>query len=203
MYVYVCESVSRSVVCDSRQPRGLWLARLLCPWDDPGQNTGVGSLSLLQGIFPTQGLNPSLPHCRQTLLSESLGKPQQRPSEAPPPSKKKSSMISVQSSYVICCSTNIVTIYFNTSENKWPSWTYWKLTYLYVDIHLKDLRDFFYFWGGCSGLHIFLFTYMRYWAHGIISAPASDVPSYIWALSHVYKTEPACLHRGWNDNIFF
>ena len=33
----------------------------------PGQNTGVGSPSLLQGIFPTQGLNPGLPHCRQIL----------------------------------------------------------------------------------------------------------------------------------------
>ena len=33
----------------------------------PGQNTGVGSLFLLQGIFPTQGLNPGLPHCRQFL----------------------------------------------------------------------------------------------------------------------------------------
>ena len=33
----------------------------------PGQNTGVGSLSFLQGIFPTQGLNPGLPHCRQIL----------------------------------------------------------------------------------------------------------------------------------------
>ena len=33
----------------------------------PGQNTGVGSLSLLQGIFPTQGSNPGLPHCRQIL----------------------------------------------------------------------------------------------------------------------------------------
>ena len=32
-----------------------------------GQNTGVGSLSLLQGIFPTQGSNPGLPHCRQIL----------------------------------------------------------------------------------------------------------------------------------------
>ena len=31
----------------------------------PGQNTGVGSLSLLQGIFPTQETNPGLPHCRQ------------------------------------------------------------------------------------------------------------------------------------------
>ena len=37
------------------------------PWNSPGQNTGVGSLFLLQGIFPTQGLNPGLPHCRQIL----------------------------------------------------------------------------------------------------------------------------------------
>ena len=36
-------------------------------WNSPGQNTGVGSLSLLQGIFPTHGSNPGLPHCRQIL----------------------------------------------------------------------------------------------------------------------------------------
>ena len=35
--------------------------------DSLGKNTGVGSLSLLQGIFPTQGWNPGLPHCRQIL----------------------------------------------------------------------------------------------------------------------------------------
>ena len=34
------------------------------PWSSPGQNTGVGSLSLLQGIFPIQGSNLGLPHCR-------------------------------------------------------------------------------------------------------------------------------------------
>ena len=40
----------------------------LCdPMDCAGQNTGVGSLSLLQGIFPTQGLNPGLLHCRRIL----------------------------------------------------------------------------------------------------------------------------------------
>ena len=33
------------------------------PWNSPGQNTGKGSLSLLQGIPSTQGLNPGLPHC--------------------------------------------------------------------------------------------------------------------------------------------
>ena len=37
------------------------------PWNAPGQNSRQGSLSLLQGIFPTQGLNPGLPHCRQIL----------------------------------------------------------------------------------------------------------------------------------------
>ena len=37
------------------------------PWDSPGQNTGVGSLSFHQGSFPTQGLNPGHPHCRQIL----------------------------------------------------------------------------------------------------------------------------------------
>ena len=36
-------------------------------WNSPGQNTGMGSLSLLQGIFPTQGSNPGLPHCRWIL----------------------------------------------------------------------------------------------------------------------------------------
>ena len=55
-------SESSSVVSDS-----LWLHRLYSPWNSPGQNTGVSSLSLLQGIFPTQGSNPGLPHCRQIL----------------------------------------------------------------------------------------------------------------------------------------
>ena len=41
--------------------------RLLCPWNSPGKNTGVGSHSLLQGIFPTQGSNVGPLHCRQIL----------------------------------------------------------------------------------------------------------------------------------------
>ena len=58
------ESESRSVVSDSLQPHGLY-----SPWNSPGQNTEVGSRSLLQGIFPTQGSKPGLPHCRQILYS--------------------------------------------------------------------------------------------------------------------------------------
>ena len=46
----------------SLQPHGLY-----SPWNSPGQNTGVGSHSLLQGIFPAQGPNLGLPHCRQNL----------------------------------------------------------------------------------------------------------------------------------------
>ena len=42
----------------------LWPHGLYSPWNSPDQNTGVGSCSLLQGIFPTQGMNPGLPHCR-------------------------------------------------------------------------------------------------------------------------------------------
>ena len=56
------ESESCSVMSDSLWPHGLYR-----PWNSPGQDTEMGSLSLLQGIFPTQGLNRGLPHCRQIL----------------------------------------------------------------------------------------------------------------------------------------
>ena len=51
--------VSPSVVSDSLWPQGLY-----SPWDPPGQNTGVGSHSLLLRIFPSQGSSPGLPHSR-------------------------------------------------------------------------------------------------------------------------------------------
>ena len=51
----------------SRSLPPLGLSMEFSPWNSPGQNTGVGSLSLLQGIFPTQGSKSGLPHCRQIL----------------------------------------------------------------------------------------------------------------------------------------
>ena len=51
-----------SVVSSSLRPCGLKPARLLCPWDSPGKNIGVGCHVLLQGIFPTQGSNWCLLH---------------------------------------------------------------------------------------------------------------------------------------------
>ena len=58
---------SRSVMSDSLWPHGLQHARLLCPWDSLGKNTGVGCHFLLQGVFLTQGLNPAFLHYRQIL----------------------------------------------------------------------------------------------------------------------------------------
>ena len=61
--------------CLTLRAHGLQPSRLLCPWDSPGKNTGVGSLSLLQGSFPTQGLNPGLPHWQaDSLPSEPPGR---------------------------------------------------------------------------------------------------------------------------------
>ena len=56
------ENESHSVMSDSVRPHGLY-----SPWNSPGHNTEVGSLFLLQGIFPTQELNPGLLHCRRIL----------------------------------------------------------------------------------------------------------------------------------------
>ena len=55
------------VVSNFVRPYGLQPARLFCPWDSLGKNTGVGYPVLLQGIFPIQGWNPGLPCCRQIL----------------------------------------------------------------------------------------------------------------------------------------
>ena len=61
-------SVSHSVLSNCLGPHGLQEpTRLLCPWNSPGKNTGVGWHSLLQGIFPTWGSNPHLLYCRQIL----------------------------------------------------------------------------------------------------------------------------------------
>ena len=67
------ESESRSVMSDSLRSHGLY-----SPWASPGQNTGVSNLSFLQGIFPTQGLNPRFRP--STLQADSIpAEPQGKP----------------------------------------------------------------------------------------------------------------------------
>ena len=62
---------------NSLRPHGLWPTGLLCPWDSPNKNNGVGCYFLIQGIFSTQGSNLSLRcllHCRHSLPLEPLWK---------------------------------------------------------------------------------------------------------------------------------
>ena len=76
-----CQSVEVLVtqLCPTLRPHELWLTRFLCPWNSPGKNTGVGSCFLLQGVFPNQGLNPGLLHCRWILYQLShRGRPYKR-----------------------------------------------------------------------------------------------------------------------------
>ena len=61
------ENESCSVESNSLRSHGIY-----SPWNSSGRNTGVGSLSLLQGIFPTQGLNPGPLHCKRILYQLSL-----------------------------------------------------------------------------------------------------------------------------------
>ena len=95
IYVYESENVSCSVLSNSLWSHGLYS---LCPRDSPGKNTGLGSHSLLQGIFLTQGSNPGL----LAWLAESL------PSE----SARRYTCI-----YVCVC----VYIYIYTHSIKWAS----------------------------------------------------------------------------------
>ena len=62
IYIHVFMCVKSYQSCLTLRPHGPQLARILCPWDSPGKNTGVGCHVLLQGIFPTQGWNPRLLH---------------------------------------------------------------------------------------------------------------------------------------------
>ena len=86
---------------DSLWPFGLYPARLLCPWGFSGNNTGVGCHFLLQGIFPTQGLNTSLLwllHCRQILY---------------PLSHQEAQIVYHLFTYLFCPSVNVFS-YFKT-----------------------------------------------------------------------------------------
>ena len=62
-----CQRILEWVANPFSTPHTPYSLQLYSPWNSPDQNIGVHSLSLLQGIFPTQGSNPGLPHCRRIL----------------------------------------------------------------------------------------------------------------------------------------
>ena len=110
------DSESCSVMSDSLWPHGLY-----SPWNSPGQNIGVGSLSLLQGIFPTQVSNPGLSHSRWFFTSWAKGKPLRD-------ANGRSSFLSPEKP--VCQSRS------NSSNQTWKNWLFqnWKrsLSRLYI-----------------------------------------------------------------------
>ena len=73
-YVWLCMCIKKRLKKKKVKVKAAQLCLTLCdpmdytgPWNSPGQNTGMVSLSLLQGIFPTQGSNPGPLHCRRIL----------------------------------------------------------------------------------------------------------------------------------------
>ena len=114
----VKRSESCSVVSDSLWPHGL-----CSPWNPPGQNTGVGSRSLLQGIFPTQGSNPGLPHCRWVLhqLSHQGSPDVLSPALTPLFHSAGISLLSWQNLSCFCGSAPLL-LSVPTISFSWPRW---------------------------------------------------------------------------------
>ena len=75
--------------CLTLQPYGPYPTRLLCPWGFPGKNTGEGFHFLLQGIFPTQRLNPCLLHLLHWQAGSLSLMPPGKPSTTLRPHKSK------------------------------------------------------------------------------------------------------------------
>ena len=90
------------------------------PWNSPGQNTGVGNLSLLQEIFPNQGSNSGLPHCRRILYQLShQGSPRILEWAAYPFSR--GSPQPRNQTGVSCIASGCLTSWATWSERKWKS----------------------------------------------------------------------------------
>ena len=92
----------------------LWHHGLYSLWNSPGQNTGIGSLFLLQGVFPTKGSNPGLPHRRRILPNQGI-KPR-------PPTLKENSLpaeLQGEPKNTRVCSLFLPQKIFPTQESNW------------------------------------------------------------------------------------
>ena len=120
-----------SVVSKSSEHHGLQPTRLLCPWDFPGKNTGMGFHALLQGNFPAKGLNPTLCFHLYSLMSSSPFRSQLKLlflADSSLLSLNKISYLnalivlhfSLQSSYYMCCFKFICMIFFLINASLHP-----------------------------------------------------------------------------------
>ena len=109
------ESESHSVMSNTLRPNGVY-----SPWNSPGQNTGVGSLSLLEAIFPTQGLHSGLPPCKQVLYQLSHKGSPRILEQVAYPFSSGSSWARNQTGESIQYQSIHIYIYFPQSFNKTP-----------------------------------------------------------------------------------
>ena len=107
------------------------------PWNSPGQNTGKGSCSLLQGIFPTQGSNPGLPHCRQMLYQLSHhGSPRILEWVAYPfsstssQSRNQTGVSYIAGGFLTSCATRVYVLLGSHFQNHALKWTRFKSSQL-------------------------------------------------------------------------
>ena len=144
LYIVLCCALLFPTPCNSMDYS---LARLLCPGDSPGKNTGGGCHALLQGIFPTQGSNSGLPHCRWILL----------PSEPP----KKPTL-----SYFTVVTVDFTVLCFNLHISLF----HWQIHCLYCYLHLP-VRFFL----SCIVFLIIAFFFLKEYYHVNISIKVSLV----------------------------
>ena len=131
----IIESESGSIVFDS-----LWSHGLYSPWNSPGQNAGVGSLSLLQGIFPTQGSNLGLLHSRQIFLP---AEPQEKPR-----------IIEWNANWVVTCHASL--LHVRCSENEFSIFK--PLVEFIIAVHAAILE---FFWKHIQNIDSVLSTFIH------------------------------------------
>ena len=167
---------------DSLWPHGLY--RLFHPWDFPGKNTGVGCHFLLQGIFPTQGLNPGLPHSRQMLYC--LSHPGSQSKEAPFSSNCLKDVLEVIFFFLIYM-----------FENSWIFFFFiWLIVWVWIEFWGKKIISL----GNLEGIGSFVFWHSAWLlSHaGLVLLWSASLlffswPQFIKSL-HIYNSEslPCC-----------
>ena len=146
------------------------MSDLYSPWNSPGQNTEVGSLSLLHGILPTQGSNAGLPHCWRLFFFFSLpAEPQGKPknTRAGSLSLLQWILLTKESTGVFCIAGGLFTnwtireaLRMKGEFQSWPWECFWDLVVLlsqHSDLCIKILNDVWMLWVFALGRSFFLF----------------------------------------------
>ena len=146
--------LSHSAISDSLWPDGLYQSPL---WNSPGKNTGMDSHSLLQGIFPNQGLNPGLLHCRQILYclshQRSPLKAYKNLKDVLGEKKYVCKIVSIRFyNFSICLLISYMLFNVDSMDSFWLLYSILKFTYTLLNLIINDhwlLFLIFYFYKYC------------------------------------------------------